>query len=205
MQKKDKNINRKKKEQINALMLFWIFLGAFGFMMCCGCANGCHLKCGQKPEHKSGSAEINSAKVDVGYTSVPACGGCFTSGWGCGSCLWGEKIVFASVKGEYADNETQMIGCGDVYYGNSCGGSGTSEENFYVGISVPNSGVGAVYCGDTMSRPLRGSCHYVCGKTQDGLTCGEDDNETFASFVSDIEEAADYLEDSNIQESSEAK
>lgn len=184
-----------KQNQKYALMLVWFCIGIMGFCMLSSCGDGCQLKCGQVPEHKSGNISMDSAEVKADYYSFPSCGGCITSGRGCNSCFWGENFVCASVKGTYDKAEVTTLGCGEMYYGNSCGGCGTSLENVYMGIMISNNGMGGLYFGDSSYSPLWGSCQCAYGIFDDGCVCGSDDDGKFVTFLPELEEAIDYIDE----------
>ena len=90
---------------------------------------GCGKGCGQIPS-------AGSADIDMSYISMPMCGGCTTSGWGCSTCLWGENCVFATIsENSSEDNDYTLINCSELYYGNSCLGCGYSPEYVYNGFA----------------------------------------------------------------------
>ena len=144
--------------------------------------------------------------VTAQYISLPMCGGCLTSGWGCNTCLYPQKCAVSCASGEevkyisdspqdsqQSDNTGVVINCDNVYYGNSCIMCGGNERNDYSGIVLLN-GLSGCYCGSTKCNdeyfmaPNNGC---ICVKKTDGV---------FADFESNLENYVDtenYIENNS--------
>lgn len=104
----------KKIEQLFVLVMGCI--GLLGLLCISGC-NGCSVEMPQ-------CGGVNEDEGRFVGVSVPGCGGCLSSGKGCGSCLWSQSIKFFAGCVEEADsagNTYTYLGCDNEYYGGCCG------------------------------------------------------------------------------------
>ncbi len=67
------------KKRLNFLYLVIVCVSVMFMFLLTGCGNGC----GQVPHF--GDSEFDGTEYT--YVSLPLCGGCLTSEWGCTSCL----------------------------------------------------------------------------------------------------------------------
>lgn len=120
---------KRDQKRMNILIMGLSCMGVMALLFMTGCGNGC----GQVP-HCGGTTLYDA---DLSYISLPMCGGCLTSRWGCSSCLWGENCVISTVSENHADNDYYTsLNCGELYYGNSCTGCGSEAYYVYNGISI---------------------------------------------------------------------
>lgn len=119
-------MNMKKIEQLFVLGIGCI--GILGLLCISGCGS-----CSIEMPQFGGIDEDGVRAVGV---SIPGCGGCLSSGKGCGSCLWSQAIKLSTgcVEEESDTEETsKYLGCDNVYYG-GCGGR--SEGTCYGGLAA---------------------------------------------------------------------
>nr|WP_300789166.1 hypothetical protein [uncultured Acetatifactor sp.] len=84
------------------------------------CLSGC-TGCSIEMPQCGGINEEGGRFVGV---SVPGCGGCLSSGKGCGSCLWSQAVKFFAgcIEDTGSTGETYTyLGCDNEYYGGCCG------------------------------------------------------------------------------------
>lgn len=178
-----------KKSRMNILILAVSIFAIISVFLMTGCGNGC----GQVPH--AGSASIG--ENDFSYVSIPLCGGCTTSGWGCSTCLWGENCIISTVtENSSDDNDYSFISCNELYYGNRCLGCGYDPEYVYNGFaSGTMRGKEIVGC---VSGTTDSEGAYVCGY-YDGCACATktEDNSFayFAPLIEEVVENADYFEE----------
>ena len=113
---------KNRNEQIFVLIMASMSLFMILCMAGCGGGESCEsVKCGSYEEE--GDATIHGV-------SIPGCGGCLTSGRGCGSCLWPQscKMIYGDI--EYDDGPT-IAAVDTQYFTNGCLGCGQSEESCY--------------------------------------------------------------------------
>ena len=178
-----------KKNRMNIFILTVSIVAILSLFLMTGCGKGC----GQVPH--AGSASIED--TDLSYASIPLCGGCTTSGWGCSTCLWGENCVISTVtENSSEDNDYSFISCNELYYGNSCLGCGYQPDYVYNGFAsgtVDGKEIAGCVYGSTESEAT-----YVCGY-YDGCACAtKTEDSSFAYFAPVIEELvenADYFEE----------
>ncbi len=171
------HLSSDQKKKLNFMKMSLISGLAFGALMFAGCGNGC----GQSLECSSANVE----GAELRYMTVPMCGGCFTSEWGCNSCLWAENCVTASMD----TSQGKVMMCNEYYYGDSCLGCGTTRESIYMGCyNYPSQGTGC-FCGSTASES-----EYICG-TLNGCACAAQnkDNE-FAGMADNVALVIDLSE-----------
>ena len=143
---------KKNVEQLFVLLL----IGVSVLIVLCatGCGgNSCEtMQCGNYKEDDGTFYGI----------SIPGCGGCLTSGKGCGSCLWPQscKILYGNI--EYGDGKT-FIAVDNRYYTNGRLGCGQTEESCYSSCLVQDiKNWGCVY-GSTNSEERMIGCSSGCG------------------------------------------
>ncbi len=138
---------------MNILTMALSCIGVLALVFMTGCGNGC----GQVPKCNT----ITYEDVDISYTSIPMCGGCLTSGWGCTSCLWGENCICSDISHTTSAEENySSITCIEVYYGNMCLGCGSDGFVAYNGVLT----------GDRLGEPF--VLCYNGGTVVDEHVCG---------------------------------
>ena len=148
-----------RMKQFFVLILLSVF--CFGLLCISGCGGtSCEtIKCGSYEDGDSYAKGI----------SVPGCGGCFTSGRGCDSCLWSQsnKITCASIKegaGVTGNLEKiQLVGCDTRYYDGGCLGCGQREKSCYSGVYTTNTENWGIFIGSTDSGEKYLGCTDGCG------------------------------------------
>lgn len=152
---------KKNEKRMNFLTLVLSCLAFAGLFFMTGCGKGC----GQMPD----GGAVTEDGMQLAYVSIPMCGGCLTSEWGCSSCLWGEKVTLSTyTSNESEENNMTMINCGEIYYGSKCTGCGDNPEYVYCGFGngkLDGKDMTGCYYGSTV-----GDAEYVCGY-YDGCAC----------------------------------
>lgn len=142
----------KNKEHLFYLLL----IGIAGFMVLCatGCGgNSCEtVQCGDYEEEDGAFYGV----------SIPGCGGCLTSGKGCGSCLWPQscKILYGNID---IGEKQALVGVDTRYYTSGCLGCGQTEESCYSGCLIQDSKNWGVVYGSTDSEEHLIGCANGCG------------------------------------------
>lgn len=181
---KHNHITPEQKKKLSFLKLSLISTFALGALVFAGCGNGC----GQTLECSSANME----ETEMHYMTVPMCGGCFTSEWGCNSCLWGENCVTASMD----TGNGSVLMCSEYYYGDSCLGCGTERESIYMGgYNYSTEGMGCFW-GSTASES-----EYVCGALNGCVCAGKNEGNEFAGYADAIEYAIEMSEMAEMPES----
>ena len=156
---------------------------SFSLFLFSGCF-GCGENCVEIPT--CGSANVGSDSV--AYLSLPMCGGCFTYGCGCGSCLYPQKCTLSFGADDYGD---AVIHLDNIYYGgDSCTGCGdTLEERWYVGCIKGKYDGESVLLGYDGSNP--GSAR-IYGIVSNGCVCLPQEESDYMAHVGDaIQQYAD--------------
>lgn len=187
--KRGKNM-KKNEKRMNFLTLVLSCLAFVGLFFMTGCGNGC----GQMPD--VGTAELEGEQY--AYVTIPMCGGCLTSGWGCSSFLWGEKCTLSTILADQsAENNIKILHCGETYYGDDCTGCGENSEYVYCGLgaaTLDSKDMAGCYFGSS-----EGNDEYILGY-YDGCACAtKNPDQTFGyiaastqSYVEMINEYEDY-------------
>lgn len=174
--------NEKRKNFLTLVLSCLAF--AFLFFM-----TGCGKGCGQLPD--GGSAEADG--MQLAYISIPMCGGCLTSEWGCSSCLWGENCALSTItSNESEENNISVVNCGEIYYGDKCTGCGDSPEYVYCGLAagtVDSKEITGCYYGSTA-----GNAEYVAGY-YDGCACATKNEDLTFGYIGAL--AQEYIDESN--------
>ncbi len=146
------------------------------FILLLGCAACLVLLCttgcgGGKSCEK---IQINSIEEDgqsVKGISIPGCGGWFTSGKGCNSCLWSQSYKFSLGSFEIDTAETGeegeilkdwFIGCDNRYYGSGCFGCGYQEKSCYNGLFYEDIDTWGLFYGSSDSEETMMGCVNGC-------------------------------------------
>jgi len=138
------------------------------------CATGCG-------ESSCETVQCGNYKEEDGTfygVSIPGCGGCLTSGKGCGSCLWPQscKMLYGNI--EYGDKKT-FVAVDNQYFSSGCLGCGQTEESCYNGCLVQDAkNWGCVY-GSSESEEHIVGCANGCG----GCFASDGSGQYFVSII----------------------
>lgn len=143
MKKSLKKLNSlsKSKQMFIIMLLFGAIIGIF-------CMAGCGEKDCETPSYDS--VEVGDGEVSV--CSLPGCGGCLTSGEGCGCALWPQSIKYVSL----TEDASYLKGCDVRYYTkqNCLGCVYYTEDSCYYGCANFENGkkkMSGIFFGSTDS------------------------------------------------------
>lgn len=175
--------NKSKKEQI--FILFLLCIGVFGGLCLSGCGSG-------KSCETVDCTNQTQDDITIIGISIPGCGGCLTSGDGCGCPLWAQSCKFSTIcypSSEASNDEEEsagmeqekdkkktdkllqkqvncITGCDTRYYNHGCLGCGQQEKSCYNGCINVEENVGCFYgsTGDSSDTKERMiGCANGCG------------------------------------------
>lgn len=165
---------KRDQKRMNILTMALSCIGVLALVFMTGCGNGC----GQTFDCNSTTYE----EYDISYVSVPLCGGCSTSGWGCTSFLWGENCLASKLSFNVSDEDKYVsLNCIENYYGNDCLGCGSNLYYIYLGAVIgtqDDAPTLAVYLGDSQR-----DYEDMYGCVKGGCACSNNDEHFGNLFV----------------------
>lgn len=173
-----------KKSGIEKLFVMVVLCSA---VLCLFSLTGCGSSSCEKPMIDCSCSDSR----DIGIVSVPGCGGCFSSGEGCNSCLYSQRCIGAAScvdeENRFSSIDGSVVGFINEYYGDGCGGCGCD--------STPNTSYMGCFKGEIERYFDEGDsgCYVFWGNDEEGETHLGCQNGCFACNNEESEELLEYI------------